>query len=165
MGPQNALESTGFMLVSGDQSVISKLEPSLSQMTGKLINFGPEEGRAAGMKLVGNCFLVAFTTGIADTLALAKSLDIPTANLFTLFDAWNPGAMLPARLKRMTSGNYDQPSWELSMARKDTGLFIQAAQQKNIPLAVIPAIAAEMDRWIEKGNGNKDWTVIGSGAL
>lgn len=165
MGPQNALESTGFMLVSGDQSVISKLEPSLSQMTGKLINFGPEEGRAAGMKLVGNCFLVAFTTGIADTLALARSLDIPTANLFTLFDAWNPGAMLPARLKRMTSGNYDQPSWELSMARKDTGLFIQAAQQKNIPLAVIPAIAAEMDRWIEKGNGNKDWTVIGSGAL
>ena len=165
MGPQNALESTGFMLVSGDQSVIGKLEATLSQMTGKLINFGPEEGRAAGMKLVGNCFLVAFTTGIADTLALAKALDIPTANLFTLFDAWNPGAMLPARLKRMTSGNYDQPSWELNMARKDTGLFIQAAQQKNIPLAVIPAIAAEMDRWIEKGNGNKDWTVIGSASV
>jgi len=165
MGPQNALDGTGFMLVSGDQSVIGRVEPSLSQMTGKLINFGPEEGRAAGMKLAGNCFLVAFTTGIADTLALSKSLDIPTSDLFTLFDSWNPGAMLPARLRRMTSGNYDQPSWELNMARKDTGLFIQAAQQKNIPLVVIPAIAAEMDRWIEKGHGNKDWTVIGSASV
>ena len=36
MGPINALESTGFMLVSGDQSVISKLEPQLSAMTGRL---------------------------------------------------------------------------------------------------------------------------------
>jgi len=165
MGPQNALDSTGYMLVSGDQSVISKLETELSKMTGKLVNFGPEEGRAAGMKLVGNCFLVAFTAGIADTLSLGKALDIPLNDISTLFDAWNPGAMLPARLKRMTSGTYDKPSWELNMARKDTGLFIQAAAQKGIPLAVIPAIAAEMDRWIKKGHGNEDWTVIGSGAL
>ena len=165
MGPQNALESTGYMLVSGDQSVISRLEHSLSKLTGKLINFGPEEGRAAGMKLVGNCFLVAFTTSIADTLALGKSLDIPLSDIDTLFDSWNPAAMLPARLKRMTSGSYDKPSWELSMARKDTGLFIQAAESRNIPLAVIPAIAAEMDRWIKKGHGSEDWTVIGSGAL
>jgi len=165
MGPQNALESTGYMLVSGDQDVISRLAHALSKMTGKLMNFGPEEGRAAGMKLVGNCFLVAFTTGIADTLALARSLDIPVSDMNTLFDSWNPGAILPARLKRMTSGSYDKPSWELNMARKDTGLFIQAAESRNIPLAVIPAIAAEMDRWISKGHGNEDWTVIGSGAL
>jgi len=163
MGPQNALESTGYMLVSGDQSVISRLEPSLSKMTGKLMNFGAEEGRAAGMKLIGNCFLVAFTTGIADTLALARSLDIPIGDINTLFDSWNPAAVLGARLKRMTSGSYDKPSWELNMARKDTGLFIKAAESKNIHLAVMPAIAAEMDRWIGKGHGSEDWTVIGSG--
>jgi 3-hydroxyisobutyrate dehydrogenase len=165
MGPQNALESTGFMLVSGDQAVIGRVQPELSKLTGKLINFGPEEGRAAGMKLIGNCFLVAFTTGIADTLALTKALEIPVSDVSTLFDAWNPAAMLPARLKRMTSGDYDNPSWELNMARKDTGLFIQAAAQKGVPLAIIPAIAEEMDRWIEKGQGNKDWTVIGSAAI
>lgn len=54
MGPQNALQSTGFMLVSGDQDVIKQLEPELAKMTGKLINFGPEEGKAAGIKLTGN---------------------------------------------------------------------------------------------------------------
>jgi len=165
MGPQNALESTGYMLVSGDQSVISRLEPVLSKMTGKLMNFGAEEGRAAGMKLIGNCFLVAFTTGIADTLALARSLDIPMGDINTLFDSWNPATVLNARLKRMTSGSYDKPSWELNMARKDTGLFIQAAESRNIHMAVIPAIAAEMDRWISKGHGSEDWTVIGSGAI
>ncbi|HEY8919499.1 MAG TPA: NAD(P)-dependent oxidoreductase [Chitinophaga sp.] len=165
MGPQNALESTGYMLVSGDQEVIKKLEPALSQMTGKVINFGPEEGRAAGMKLIGNLFLVSFTAGIADTLSLAKALNIPLGDISTLFDSWNPAAMLPARLKRVSSGKYDQPSWELNMARKDTGLFMEAAAKGGTNLAVIPAIAKEMDRWIEKGHGNDDWTVIGKDAV
>jgi 3-hydroxyisobutyrate dehydrogenase len=34
MGPPNALESTGFILVSGDQSVIKKCESMLAAMTG-----------------------------------------------------------------------------------------------------------------------------------
>src|SRR5690349_10516299 len=36
MGPPNALEGTGTMLVSGDQQIIKSLEPELSKMTGKL---------------------------------------------------------------------------------------------------------------------------------
>jgi 3-hydroxyisobutyrate dehydrogenase len=165
MGPPNALESTGYMLVSGDQSVINQLQPYLSKMTGSLVNFGDETGKAAAIKLVGNCFLVAFTAGIADTLSLAKALNIPTTDISTLFASWNPGAMLPARLKRMTQGDYTKPSWELSMARKDTQLFIDATQQAGITLTSIPAIAGLMDKWIEKGYGNNDWTVIAKDAL
>lgn len=165
MGPVNALESTGFMLVSGDQEVIAKHGPALSKMTGKLMNFGPETGRAAGMKLIGNNFLVAFTAGLADTLSLAKALQIPTTDIATLFDSWNPAAMLSGRLKRMTSGDYSSPSWELNMARKDVGLFLEAAKKAGTNLVVIPAIAGEMDRYIAKGHGNEDWTVIGKDAV
>ena len=161
MGPANALDSTGFMMVSGDQAVIETLSPVLSAMTGKLLNFGPETGRASGIKLIGNSFLVAFTAGIADTLGLTKALDVPLSDVAALFDSWNPGSMLPARLKRMTSGDYSQPSWELNMARKDTQLFLNAAAKAGVPLAVLPAIAAEMDRWIAKGHGSEDWVVIG----
>ena len=165
MGPQNALEGTGYMLVSGDQSAISQQEAELAAMTGKLINFGEETGKAAAMKLLGNLFLVAFTAGIADCLMLAKALNIPVSDISTLFESWNPGAALPARLKRLASGTYDKPSWELNMARKDTRLFMDAAAEAGTPLAVIPAIAAEMDRWIEKGHGNDDWSVIAKGAV
>jgi 3-hydroxyisobutyrate dehydrogenase len=165
MGPPNALESTGYMLVSGDQELIARLEPSLAKMTGKILNFGPVTGRAAGMKLLGNLFLVAFTAGIADTLSLAKALNIPVSDLAMLFDSWNPGAMLPGRLKRMSSGNFNNPSWELNMARKDVRLFLEEAQQGGIHLAVLPAIAVEMDRYIAKGHGSDDWTVIGKDAL
>ncbi|SDS94152.1 3-hydroxyisobutyrate dehydrogenase [Mucilaginibacter mallensis] len=160
MGPINALESSGNMLVSGDQGVISRVEPELSKMTGKVINFGSEEGKAAGMKLMGNLFLLTLTAGISDTLAFAKGLNIPASDVSALFDSWNPAAMMPTRLKKITEGNFSNPSWELSMARKDAGLMLQAAKENNTKLAVIPAIAAEMDSWIEKGYGNSDWSVI-----
>ena len=159
MGPVNALEGTGFMMVSGDAELVKKLQPELSSMTGKLLDFGSEVGKAAAMKLVGNTFLICFVAGLRDTLALAKTLNIPSSDLYNLFADWNPATMLEARLKRMTSGDYSQPSWELNMARKDAGLFIEAAKNKT-DLTVIPSIAKLMDEWIEKGYGNNDWTVI-----
>lgn len=113
---------------------------------------------------IGNLFLVTFTAGIADTLSLAKALDIPLSDLHALFESWNPAALITARLQRMGGGKYDQPSWELNMARKDTQLFMDAAAQGGTTLAVIPAIATEMDKWIAKGHGNDDWTVIGKDA-
>jgi 3-hydroxyisobutyrate dehydrogenase len=160
MGPANALESTGYMLVSGNEELIKQLQPQLSQMTGKLLHLGSEVGKAAAIKLAGNSFLVCFTAGLRDTLAVSKALDLSTEDLSALFNEWNPAAMVQARLKRMTSGDYSQPSWELNMARKDTGLFIEAAQKGETDLAVLPAIAKLMDEWIEKGYGNSDWTVI-----
>jgi len=160
MGPANALESTGHMLVSGDQVLIKKYEAALSAMTGKLVNLGPEEGRAAGLKLVGNSFLLSLTAGIADTLSLARALGISTGDVSSLFDTWNPGAAMPARLKRIATGKFNEPSWELNMARKDADLMMSAAQQGGSKLAVIPAIAVAMDNWIAKGHGNDDWSVI-----
>jgi len=160
MGPPNALESTGYMLVSGDQTAIKKAEPELSKMTGKLLNLGDQEGKAAGMKLTGNLFLQVMTVGISDMLALAKGLGISGDELQGLFSEWNPAAAMPARLKRILTGNFDQPSWELVMARKDSGLMMAEAEKTGAHLVAIPAIAAEMDKWIEKGYGSKDWSVM-----
>ena len=165
MGPPNALESTGNMLVSGDQQLIAQLEPELSKMTGKLLNFGPEDGKAAGMKLIGNLFLLTLTAGISDTLALAKALDISTADVSTLFESFNPGAAMPARMKRILTGKFNEPSWELVMARKDAGLMMEAAAKGKVTLTVIPTIAKEMDAWIAKGHGNDDWSIIAKNSL
>jgi 3-hydroxyisobutyrate dehydrogenase len=160
MGPQNAHDSTGYMLVSGDQDLIQKLEPVLAAMTGKLLNFGTEPARAAGVKLLGNSFLLFLTAGLSDTLALAKAMDIPSSELLQLLETWNPGALTPARLKRMLAADYDNPSWELGMARKDARLMMEEAGNAGRPLAAIPSIAAEMDRWIALGHSHEDWTVI-----
>ena len=161
MGPANALASTGHMLVSGDQALIKKIESELAAMTGKLVNFGEEVGKAAAIKLTGNLFLVGLNGALADTIAFSHSLGISTSELSQLFSQWNPGESVPARLKRMTGKDFSDPSWKLEMARKDTGLFLMEAERKGVTLHAIPGIAALMDEWIKKGHGKEDWTIIG----
>ena len=161
MGPKNALESTGYMLVSGDQDLINKLSPQLSAITGKLLNFGEVVGRAAAMKLTGNLFLIGFNGALADTIAFSNAVGISKQDLMQLFAEWNPGGSLPSRMKRMTGNDFSDPSWRLEMARKDAGLFIKEADKKGITLNVIPAVAKMMDERIEKGHGKEDWTIIG----
>ncbi|MDP4286128.1 MAG: NAD(P)-dependent oxidoreductase [Bacteroidota bacterium] len=161
MGPKNALESTGYMLVSGDQHLIKQLESQLSALTGKLLNFGEQVGKAAAMKLTGNLFLVAYNGAITDTLSFSRGMGISANELSQLFSEWNPGTSFPARLKRMTGDDFSDPSWRLEMARKDTGLFLKEAELKGISLNVIPGVASLMDGWIEKGYGKEDWTIIG----
>lgn len=161
MGPANAREGSGLMLISGDQDVVELLSPYLSGLTGRLVDLGPEAGKAASVKLAGNAFLVCFTFGLRETMGVAKSLDLGQEDLRALFKLWNPASMVESRLDRMSKADVGQPSWELSMARKDTGLFMEAAGHAGLELTLLPAIAEVMDLWIGMGFGQHDWTIVG----
>lgn len=165
MAPLNALESTGVMLLSGDQTRHERLASHLTPMTGKLVYLGSDAGRAAAMKLAGNLMLMAITTGLADAAAFLKAVDVPPQELENLFEHFNPGASVQPRAKRMLSGKYENPSWELRMARKDARLILDEAAAHHADLKVVPTYATIMDAWIEKGFGQHDWTVIGKDAL
>jgi 3-hydroxyisobutyrate dehydrogenase len=165
MGPQNALEATGIMLASGDRARFDALSSELAKMTGKLVYLGAQPDRAAAFKLFGNLFLMSMTAGIADVLTLAKAVGIPAAEAATLFDVFNPAATIGVRVKRIIEGDYAHPSWELAMARKDARLMMESAEKGGTTLALVPAIAEAMDRWIERGHAHEDWTVIAKDAL
>ena len=165
MGPQNALESTGTMLASGERARFDALQPELAKMTGKLVYLGEEVERAAKFKLLGNSFLMFLTSGLADFFALATSMGVPSKEAATLFQTFNPAMTVPMRLERVLAQNFKDPSWELAMARKDARLMMEAAAQAGGKLAVIPAIAAAMDKFIDQGHSHDDWTVIAKDGL
>lgn len=162
MGPQNARDSTGIMLISGDRAVVERVSPMLAPMTGKLVDLGPRVDKAAAFKLLGNLILMAITAGFTDFLALAKALGVSPGEAGTLFEHFNPGPSLPGRYKRMTDAAYDEPSWELAMARKDARLMEEEAARANLPLVMVPALARLMDDKIAHGHAHADWTVVAS---
>lgn len=161
MGPQNAAESTGLMLVSGDPAVIAEARPVLSTMTGKLVELGDQPGRAAAFKLLGNLFLMALAGGFADMLALGKAMGITAPEIATLFDSFNPGVSVPARFKRMIAGDYDDVSWDLAMARKDARLM----EGEGATLVALPGVIGLMETMLARGEGERDWTVIAQDLL
>lgn len=165
MAPQNALESTGVMLASGDAARLERLRPALEKMTGKLVYLGEEPERAASFKLFGNLFLMFMTAGLAEVLTLAKGLDVKPEDAAKLFEVFNPAVTVGPRLQRMLAAEFHKPSWELAMARKDARLMLEAAEQGGAKLSVLPAIAATMDRFLERGHAHDDWTVIAKDAV
>lgn len=160
MGPQNALESSGVMLVSGERELVARATPLLAPLTGSLVDLGERVDAAAAYKLLGNAFLLALGAGFTDMLALARSMQLEPAALARLFEHFNPGTSLPARLRRMLAADYEHPTWELAMARKDARLMQAEADAAGVALTLLPALAARMDRSIAAGRAHADWTVV-----
>jgi 3-hydroxyisobutyrate dehydrogenase len=65
----------------------------------------------------------------------------------------------------MTDGDYDHPSWELAMARKDARLMQDELAGAGYDFIMLPAFAALMDEAIARGDGNRDWNVIARGLV
>lgn len=160
MGPRNARECTGTILVSGDQELIGKVLPVLSGMTGKVLNYGERAGKAAAMKLAANLFLIALNGAIGDTVTLAGATQLTIDDLLTLFAEWNPGVAVTGRLEKIEEGDYTNPTWKLNMARKDAGLMLSEAETANMQLPVIESIVTKMDGLIARGLGDNNWTII-----
>lgn len=165
MGPQNALEGTGVMLASGAPELLDKVRGDLEKMTGRLVYLGPQDDKAASFKLLGNLFLMFMTAGIAEVLTLAKAMDIKPEEASSIFDTFNPAVVLGARVKRVLGADFEHPSWELAMARKDARLMLEEGDRGGVPLTMLPAIAAVMDRYLALGHAHDDWTVIAKDAL
>jgi 3-hydroxyisobutyrate dehydrogenase len=165
MGPQNARDATGLMLISGDRARVARVTPLLTPMTGKLVDFGDRVEAASAMKLMGNTFLMGFTAAVGDLIGVGKALGFAAEDAIELFDHFNPGTTVGARAKRMASGEYAQASWELAMARKDARLVAEEVDRAHVVLTATPAIAAKMDEMMARGHAHDDWTVIGKDFL
>ena len=163
MGPANAREGTGLMLLSGAPAVRARVKPLLEPMTGKVLELGDDPTRGASFKLFGNMMLLVISGGLADVFTFARSLGIDPQDAHTLFTEFNPGNAVGGRGKAMAAGTFTPPNFELTMARKDARLMIDEAARHGAKLDVMPAVAALMDRYIGAGYGSEDAGVVGSG--
>jgi 3-hydroxyisobutyrate dehydrogenase len=162
MGPAMARESKGVMMVAGPAATFESVQTSLAAMCADLWYLGEREDLAAALKIFGNSMLFAMTGGIADILAMAKNLGVSPADAISVFSRFNAGGALSARAQKIAHGDFSA-SFELTMARKDMRLMLEAAG--NEPLVALPSIARRMDQAIADGHGSDDLGAIAAASL
>jgi len=153
MSPQMARDGIGIVLVSGPQAVFDEARPALEKMTGEVWYVGEQPDRAAAYKIFGNSMLFVIAAGVADVFAMAKGLGIAPADALAVFSKFQPGGIITARGQKMARGDFSA-SFELTMARKDMRLMLDAAGGE--PLMVLPNIARRMDEAIARGHAHDD---------
>jgi len=159
MSPQMARDAVGLMLVSGPKEVYEAVAEPLAKMTGEVWYVGEDGDRAAAYKLFGNSMIFVITAGVADVFAMGKELGISPDDALAVFSKFQPGGAIKGRGTKMARRDFSA-SFELTMARKDLRLMIEAAGGQ--PLVVLPGIATRMDEAIAKGHGKDDLAAIGA---
>ena len=159
MGPVNARDATGIMLISGPQARVAPLMALLEPMTGRVLHVGERVDQAASLKLFGNAVLITLCAAASDVLAMARAQGIDGEAALALFSQFDPSPALRTRGARMAKGEWSPASFELSMARKDVRLMMEAAGQEG--LIALPAIAERMDALLAAGFSSDDLAALG----
>jgi 3-hydroxyisobutyrate dehydrogenase len=157
MSPQMARDAVGILMTSCPERLFDEVREPLQGMTGEAWYLGDDPQRAAAYKIFGNSLLFVITAGVTDVFAMAKALGIPATDALQVFSKFQPCSVIKVRGDKIVKRDFTA-SFELTMARKDMRLMLEAAGGQ--PLAVLPAIAKRMDDAIAKGHGADDLAAI-----
>jgi 3-hydroxyisobutyrate dehydrogenase-like beta-hydroxyacid dehydrogenase len=160
MSPKAAEDGGGLMLVSGPQPTFAAVQSTLDQMAGDLWYLGDRPDLAAAYKLFGNAMLFAINAGLADVMAMARANDVDPMDVVGLFRRFQVANGIQVRGPKMAKGDFT-PSFAMSMARKDLGLMLEAADGE--PLVVLPSVGRRMDEVIASGGGGLDLAALARG--
>lgn len=161
MTPAAARGAQGSMLAAGPAALFDAVKGELAAMTGRLEYLGERADLAAANKLFGNAMIIGFYGAMADVLTLANASSVDGADAVKLLGLLDWNGIVGTRGMNMAQGRF-AVSFEMAMARKDVGLMLETAGAR--PMAVLPGIAARMDRLIAAGHGADDCTLIAGDA-
>jgi len=157
MGPAAAREQKGTVLAAGPRVLFDAVHSDLARMGARVEYFGERPDLAAVYKLIGNAFVVGINALVADVFAIGAGAGVASADALRILEFFNPSGVIGARGRKMAERDYE-PSWELTMARKDVRLMIETADE--FPLAALGGIAKRIDALIAEGRGSDDLAVI-----
>lgn len=143
------------VLASGSDAALSRCEPVFEAVGSRTMSLGPT-GTGTRVKLVVNHWLVSVVEGLAETIALAQALGVEPETFLETIEG-GPLDLPYAQMKgRAMIARDFEPAFSLALARKDTGLVIDAARAHGFEAALAQMVAEQMDRAIELGHGERD---------
>jgi 3-hydroxyisobutyrate dehydrogenase len=157
---QPAEEGELTVLASGPPAALDKLEPLFDAVAARTIRLG-EAGEGTRAKLVMNHWVLALTTATAETIALARALDVDP-KLFLDGIAGGPLDSGYAQLKAalILEDRTGEASFPLRLAHKDARLVVEAAREHGADLGLAPAVEERFARAGEAGLGDHDMAAV-----
>jgi 3-hydroxyisobutyrate dehydrogenase len=115
-----------------------------------------EAGAGTRAKLVLNSWLLSLTESVAETVAFAESIDVdPRVFLQTIEGGPLDCAYAQTKGGAMIERSF-APSFSLSLARKDAGLVLEAAERHDQPVPIAEVVARQMEKAQDAGHGDED---------
>jgi 3-hydroxyisobutyrate dehydrogenase len=153
-----AEEGQLVILGSGPEQARERLQP-LFDAIGKRTLWVGEAGGGSRLKVAVNSWIVSVVEGTAEMLALAEAVGIdPQATLDAVADGPLDLPYMRLKAKAMLERDFT-PSFRLSLAAKDAGLALDAAEEAGLELPMLAAIRERMVAVAEE-HGDEDLAAV-----
>ena len=148
-----------LILASGAAAALDALTPVFSTLGQKTMRWD-RAGSGSRMKIVLNTWLAVLAEGIAETAALAQSLDVSLDDVAACLGATAlnaPWAL--SKLDKIERDAFDA-DFSLALATKDLHLALDAAARAHQALPMARLIGVQWDNALQAGLGDRD--VVGA---
>jgi 3-hydroxyisobutyrate dehydrogenase len=161
---QPAEEGKLVVLAAGPEEERERCAPLFDAISQKTVWFDHPCG-GSRMKVVVNSWLLALTAGLAETMAVARALDVDPAAFLEILDGapmGSPYAQLKGKL--MLDRSYE-PAFPLRLAGKDASLVEEAAKAHGLEPEIARTVRARFERAAEQGHGDEDMAAVHEASL
>jgi 3-hydroxyisobutyrate dehydrogenase len=145
-----------LVLASGPPAQLARARPVFDAVGSRTIELG-EAGRGSRMKLVMNSWILALTTGLAETIALAEELSLDPAKFLDAIDGTPMGPGYAQLKGRAMLDRSFEPSFPLGHAAKDARLVLEAVEL-DLPVAL--AAARRFAEAADQGHAEEDMAAV-----
>ncbi|HEV7623461.1 MAG TPA: NAD(P)-dependent oxidoreductase [Amnibacterium sp.] len=142
-----------LVLASGPEEARGGVTPAFDAIGRRTLWLG-DTGQGSRLKLVLNSYMSVLIEGVAESLALARRLDIDPAQLAAAIEGGPLDAPIAlAKLTKMRTADY-AVEFPLEWALKDVDLAVAAADGTTLP--VLEALARQWRTAVRSGLGRED---------
>ncbi len=159
--PDVAREAKLNVLVAGESSAISRVEPLLKVLAQRIWPLGREPERANVAKLAGNFMIASALETMGEAVALTRAygveggqfLEILTSTLFA-----SPVYQGYGRL--IAEQRFSPASFTMRLGLKDVRLALQAGEAAHVPMPFASVVRDSLLEAIAAGEADLDWAAV-----
>src|SRR3954452_13593610 len=148
------------VLASGPDGAGEAAEPVFDAVGQRTVWLG-EAGNGSRMKLVVNAWIQSITAAVGQSIALAEGLGVDPAAFLDVIDGaptGSPYAQLKGKL--ILEDKLADVSFSTVLARKDTGLVVEALEEAGLEAGLARAVYERFDEAVVLGAGEQDMASV-----
>ncbi|MDQ6916031.1 MAG: NAD(P)-dependent oxidoreductase [Actinomycetota bacterium] len=148
------------VLAAGPRDAVERCRPVFDAVGEKTVELD-EVGQPTRLKLVLNTWVVGVVENLAETIVLARALDLdPHLFLKTIEGGALDCGYAHLKGELMIEESFEPPAFSLRLAHKDASLVLDAARQAGLELPLVEAVSAQFERATAGGHGDEDLAAV-----
>ncbi len=164
--PEVAREAKLNVLVAGESSAVSRVEPLLEAFAQRIWPLGSEPERANVVKLAGNFMIASALETMGEAVALARAYGIEGARLLEILTSTLFASPVYQGYGRLIAEQRFEPAaFPVRLGLKDVRLALQAGEAAHVPMPFGSVVRDSLLEAIAAGEADLDWAAVARVAL